>query len=160
MARTVGTAKGRARARAALDRRMTGLRPFASLAVRPQQGWVRALREALGMSAAELGQRMGVTDDAVLKLEASERLGRIRLDTLERAAQALDCELVYALVPRRPLNEMVERQASALVGATLTTVQHTMLLEDHSVPHDVTAEQFREQVREVRDQPGLWTDVF
>ena len=112
------------------------------------------------MSAGELGVRMAVGASAVVKLEANERAHRIRLDSLERAAHALGCEVAYVLVPRRPLDEMVDRQAAAVLRATMTTVGHTMLLEDQAVSDDVTSEQFREQVREVRDQPGLWADVF
>jgi predicted DNA-binding mobile mystery protein A len=126
----------------------------------PTDGWIRTLREALGMSAGELGERMAVGGGAVVKLEASERARRIRLDSLERAAQALGCDVAYVLVPRRPLDEMVDRQATAVVRATMTTVGHSMLLEDQAVSDEVTSEQFREQVHAVRDQPGLWADVF
>lgn len=160
MARTVGTPKARARARAALDRRLDLVRPALPHLQVPTDGWVRTLREALGMSAGELGERMGVGGGAVVKLEASERARRIRLDSLERAAQALGCDVAYVLVPRRPLDEMVDRQATAVVRATMTAVGHTMLLEDQAVSGEMTSEQFREQVRAVRDQPGLWADVF
>jgi predicted DNA-binding mobile mystery protein A len=126
----------------------------------PRDGWIRTLREALGMSAGELGERMGVGPNAVVKLEANERARRIRLDSLERAADALRCDVAYVLVPRRPLEEMVDHQAAAVARATMAAVGHTMLLEDQAVSDDVTSEQFREQAREVRDQPGLWADVF
>ena len=69
---------------------------------RPPHGWARAIREALGMSAAALAARMGTTAGAVTRLEQSEAGDRIRLDTLHRAADALECDLVYLLVPRRP----------------------------------------------------------
>jgi predicted DNA-binding mobile mystery protein A len=70
---------------------------------RPPRGWVRAVREALGMSAAALAARLGTTAGAVTRLEQSEASDRIRLETLRRAADALGCDLVYLLIPRSPL---------------------------------------------------------
>jgi len=126
----------------------------------PRGGWVRTLREALGMSAVELGERLGIGANAVSKMEANESEGRIRLATLARSAEALDCDIVYALVPRRRLDEMVDRQAAASLGVTMVEVGHSMGLEAQGVSQSVTAEQFSEQLREVRDQPGLWADVY
>ena len=74
---------------------------------RPPRGWVRAVRDALSMSAAALAARMGTTAGAVTRLEQSEAADRIRLDTLRRASDALGCDLVYLLVPRRPLTSVV-----------------------------------------------------
>ena len=80
---------------------------------RPPKGWIRAIREALGMSAAALGGRLGVTAGAVTRLEQSEAADRIQLDTLRRTADALGCDLVYLLVPRRPLTTVVRERAPA-----------------------------------------------
>ena len=86
-------------ARRRLDQRLVGL----DLGQRPPRGWVRAIREALGMTTAELGQRMGLTQSRVSQIERSEELGSIRLDTLERTAQALNCQVRYVFVPNEPL---------------------------------------------------------
>src|ERR1700733_2316935 len=77
----------------------------------PPHGWIRAIREALGMSAAGLAARLGITAGAVTRLEQSEAADRIQLDTLRRAADALGCDLVYLLVPRRPLDVGVSDRA-------------------------------------------------
>lgn len=78
---------------------------------RPAEGWVRAIREALGMSELELSARMGVTQQRVSQLQRAEVGGTIQLSTLARAARALNCELVYFLAPTEPLGDMVWRQA-------------------------------------------------
>src|SRR5258708_29177418 len=88
---------------------------------RPARGWVHAIREALGMSAAALAARMGTTAGAVTRLEQSEAADRIRLDTLRRAADALECDLVYLLVPRRPLTAVVRDRAREPPIVTGTT---------------------------------------
>ena len=100
----------RALARRQLDKRLSPLRDTQSLA-RPPRGWIRAIREALGMTSKQLGVRIGVSQPRVTKIEKAEREGSITLDTLRRTAQAMDCQLIYAFVPRRPLHEHVEARA-------------------------------------------------
>lgn len=145
-------------ARRALDRRLATVRDAAPDAAPPRDGWVRAIRESLGMSAEDLGRRMGTVRTSVLRLETTERDGKVRLDTLRRAGDALGCDLVYALVPRRPLEDMVADQARLKADALLTAVGHYMLLEDQQVPADVAREQLDEQIALVADEPGLWRD--
>ena len=69
---------------------------------RPPAGWLRAIREALGMTSGVLAERLGVTASGARKLEQAEAVDAITLGTLRRVAEALDCDLQYALVPRRP----------------------------------------------------------
>ena len=72
-----------------------------------RSSWVRALRQAVGISAVEFARRMGVSTREVFRLEKAEEESRIQLGTLRRAAEALDCELIYALTPKRgTLGEM------------------------------------------------------
>ncbi len=85
-----------------------------ALAARPARGWIRAIRDALGMSSRQLATRMGQSQPAVSQLEHSEVDDRITLATLRRAADALECDLVYALVPRTTLDDTVRRRARSL----------------------------------------------
>src|SRR3984885_14833668 len=110
---------------------------------RPPRGWVRAIREALGMSAATLGARLGTTAGAVTRLEQPGPADRIRLDTLRRAADALGCDLVYLLVPRRPLSAVVRDRARELARRQVAAVQQTMRLEDQATD---TASEMEEQL--------------
>src|SRR5216684_5875804 len=97
-------------ARKQLDKRLARLRPVDEL-VRPQRGWVRAIRDAIGMTAAQLAARMKVSQPRIADLEKAEVDGRLTLNSLERAAEALGCTLVYALVPHRSLEELVQDRA-------------------------------------------------
>src|SRR5690606_6056045 len=126
------TPRDRATARRQIDKRLNALNTPDTL-VRPPRGWVKAIREALGMTAAQLGQRMGVSKQRVLALEKAEPIGSVTLESLERAARALDCRLVYALVPRKPLDELVAERATLLAKKRLKATRHTMALEDQSV---------------------------
>jgi predicted DNA-binding mobile mystery protein A len=139
-------------ARRRLDRRLVGL----DLGQRPPRGWVRAIREALGMTTAELGQRMGLTQSRVSQIERSEELGSIRLDTLERAAQALNCQVHYVFVPNEPLEEMVQRQARLRAQAEVDAVTHTMALEDQVPEPDVLDSLVTEMAERFVDERHLW----
>src|ERR1022692_3606191 len=122
---------------------------------RPPRGWVRAIREALGMSAAVLATRLGTTAGAVTRLEQSEAADRIRLDTLRRAADALGCDLVYLLVPRRPLTAVVRERARELARGQLAAVAQTMLLEDQAT--DQAADLEEQLTRRLIARGGLWS---
>ena len=119
------------RSRELLDSHFSEWQPLRELA-RPPRGWIHAVREALGMSAAALADRLGITSGAVTRLEQSEAAGRARLETLRRAADALGCDLVYLLVPRRPLTAVVRDRARELARLQVAAVEQTMRLEDQA----------------------------
>lgn len=105
----------------------------AALPKRPPAGWLRSIRGALSMSAGTLAKRMGIGERAVRKLEASEKDGTITLATLRRAAEAMNCELQYALVPRRSLQDTLMDRAREVAEAQLGPVEHSMSVEEQSV---------------------------
>ena len=122
---------------------------------RPPKGWIRAIREALGMSAAALAGQLGVTAGAVTRLEQSEAADRIQLDTLRRAADALGCDLVYLLVPRRPLTAVVRERASRLAHAQIAAVERNMRLEDQAT--GATGGMEDQLTEELIERGGLWS---
>ena len=124
----------------------------------PHGGWVGAIREALAMPRKDLAVRMRVAESTVARLEASERAGTVQLDTLRRAADALGCDLVYALVPRRRLEDMVQVQARAQAAKVLAVVQHTMLLEDQLPQQSALQRMLEDAATEQVDRPGLWNE--
>src|SRR5882724_4913718 len=99
----------------------------------PVRGWIKAVREALGMTTAQLAKRLNVKQPTVVRLQQSEAKGTIELATLRRVAAALDCTLVYALVPNRPLEKMVRDQARLFARRRRAPVEHSMLLEGQKV---------------------------
>jgi predicted DNA-binding mobile mystery protein A len=143
------------RGRELLDTHFAEWQPLRDIA-RPPHGWVRAVREALGMSAAVLAARLGVTAGAVIRLEQSEAADRIRLDTLRRAADALGCDLVYLAVPRRPLTMVVRERARQLAHYQVAAVEQTMRLEDQET--GATKEIEDQLTRRLLERGGLWTN--
>lgn len=105
----------------------------AQLSARPRSGWVRAIRESLGMSAAAFARRLGMTPVGVRKLESAEASDAITLASLRKLAQALDCELQYALVPRNSLQQQVRDRAEMVAQERFRPIAHSMALEDQAV---------------------------
>lgn len=110
----------------------------------------------MGMSGVELAARMGVGQSTITDIERSERAGAIKLETLRRAADALDCEVVYFLVPRTSLEDAVRAQARRRALHHLRRVGHHSRLEDQSVDEDGTHAQLEELTTRFVDRRGLW----
>ena len=108
--------------------------PNPETAVPPRGGWVRAIREALGMTQAQLGVRAGISRQSVQDFERAEADRRITLDSLDRLARAMACRVAYALVPEGgTLDDLRERRADALAEAMLQPTDHSMKLEAQGV---------------------------
>lgn len=141
-------------ARAVLDRRLAELPSAVSYAA-PRSGWIRGIRDALGMTGADLAARMGITGASVRSLEEKERSGGIRLSSLQRAAQAMDCTLVYAFVPNTSLQETVEQQARKVLAQQQNRARQTMALEAQEAEVVPYAEDAR--LRSIIDSSTLWS---
>lgn len=103
--------------------------PSRQAGLRPTGGWIRAVREALGMTNQQLAKRTGRTPQTTLALQSREAAGTIQLDSLREMADALGCDLVYALVPRKPLHAMLDERARFVAHETLRRTGHSMDLE-------------------------------
>ncbi|MGC2162427.1 MAG: hypothetical protein WA634_10985 [Silvibacterium sp.] len=114
-----------------LDRMVQPLR--ALKLPRPQKGWIRALREAMGVSYAELGERLQASRSLAAQQEKAEVEDRITLKSLRTCADALNCDLVYAFVPRGvSVEETLAARARAAASQTVRRVEHSMALEDQA----------------------------
>lgn len=114
-----------------LDRALAPLR--SANAPRPPKGWIRAIREALGLSSAELAERMKTNRSLIVQQEKAEADDRITLKSLRAFANALDCDLVYAFVPRAGnLQDLVDARARAAAKTNVLGVEHSMALENQA----------------------------
>jgi predicted DNA-binding mobile mystery protein A len=141
-----------------LDERFRKAGPIKRGLVRPPHGWIKAIRQALGMSAAQMGRRLGISQPSVAALERSEELNRIQLDSLQRAAAALNCSLVYALVPNDSLEAMVKKRARAVAAKHLREVERSMALEDQAVSDPEERERQLEELADEVDKRMLWEE--
>lgn len=140
--------------------------PAAGFAEPPRDGWIAAIRKALKMTMRQYAARLGVSASNVVRLEQRERDGTISLGVLRRAADALDADLVYAVVPRRSspatasdhlLDALIEARARVVAAAELRRIGQTMLLEDQSVrPADFEAQLNARAAQLVKEPRRLW----
>jgi predicted DNA-binding mobile mystery protein A len=144
-----------AQSRTKLDKRFEQMGPISRYDA-PLRGWIRAIREALGMTTMQLGNRLGVKQPSVMAMEKSEARGSIELATLRRVAEALDCTLVYALVPNKTLEASVRDRARAFERRRREPIEHSMRLEGQSVKGKNVEARLDEVVRETN--PRLFWD--
>ena len=110
----------------------------------PQGGWIRTVREALGMNARQLAARVGVRVSTLLGAEKNEVAGTITMNQLKRIAAAMDCELRYVLIPREPLRSQVERRAEQLANEGVASVAHSMAAQAQDAGEDFWEAQIAE----------------
>lgn len=99
----------------------------------PKKGWIREIRESLGMKRPTLAKRLFLDPSTIARLEQSEAKKTITLQSLERLAEALECDLSYVLVPRRPLSKILEERAKKVIKKEEEAIEHTMALEGQGV---------------------------
>lgn len=144
-------------ARQRIDERLVALRPEDRFAP-PPKGWIRAIRDALGMTGVQLAARMKVRPQTVEALEKSEASGSIQISSLRRAAEALDCTLVYVLVPKKSLEEAVNERARKIAIRDLRRVAHTMKLESQETGDTSTEKRIESYIRTVLNDRDLWNE--
>ncbi len=126
----------------------------------PSKGWIRAIRNSLGMSRRQLANRLDLSVSRIQRLEQDEVSGAVTLKTMRRTAQAMDCVFVYGVIPATSLDEILQKQALKKAKQYLQGVSHTMALEAQSLDDqanqemlDVLAEQLiNESIRKLWDE--------
>jgi predicted DNA-binding mobile mystery protein A len=150
----------KALARKHLDRRLAPLREADDL-VRPPRGWIKAIREAIGMTTGQLAERTGVSQSRIPRIEQGEVNGSVTLKTLRAIAEGMDCRLVYALVPKEPLEDMLFKRAGQIADRQLARTHQTMRLENQALQGDdlknerqrLIGELLRGDARRLWDEP-------
>ena len=147
----------RKRARDRLDERLLVLKPEDRF-LAPPKGWIRAIRDALGINGVQFARRLGVRPQSVEALEKSEAEGTIQLKTLRRAAETLDCTLVYALVPNTSLAGIIDARARKIAMRDLGRVAHTMKLEAQGTGDADLEARINAYISDVLTERDLWQE--
>ncbi len=126
----------------------------------PPEGWVKAIRTALNMSADTLAKRIGVTQSAVTQFEASEVAETITLSSLKKLARGLECDLVYALVPKTSLADVMKEQALRRARSMVNSVSVSMDLEDQSISGQEQERRVEKITRDLLASPStdFWSE--
>ena len=126
----------------------------------PLEGWIKLIRSALGMTTYQLARRLGINQSRIIKMEAAAKNHTIKLETLARVAGAMDCELVFAFVPKTSLKNTIECQAKAIAEKEVNYISHSMHLENQAVNEHELQEEIDERIQQLLNGPAnrLWED--
>jgi len=124
----------------------------------PRDGWIKEIRTAIGMRNSQLAKRIGKSISTVAAFQRNEARGAITLNSLRKVADALNCEVVYALVPRESLGKTVNDRLRQKAAEKVGRVGRTMALEAQTVNQAQANQQVDDLVQKWRLQtpPDLW----
>lgn len=95
--------------------------------------WSKYVRNALGMTGSQLAKRLGIAQNSLSALEKREIEGRLTLNKLREMANAMECDLVYSFIPRKPIEDIVTDQARRKAQKSITQSNTHMSLENQKV---------------------------
>ena len=146
-------------ARKQLDATLKTFRPSLNVAV-PPKGWIRAIRDVLGMNGRQFADRLDVTRQRSDQIENEECVGSLTLKAMRRIAESLNCVFVYSLVPRTSLEDIVRNQAKNVATKQLAWADHTMSLEGQALDPEENRKVLIDMIEElVKNLPAnLWDD--
>jgi len=132
---------------------------------RPARGWLKAIRGALGINTRQLAKRCGVQHSSILRIEKNETQDTVSIESLKKMASAMNCQLVYAIVPKigyNSLEKIIDHQAELLAHRLIKKARHTMQLEAQGISARETKNQIRELVSELKDKMDsrIWEQDF
>ena len=127
----------------ALDKKTSELKSVNNIVPRGS-GWINTVREAIGMTASQLAVRLGVTQPRITKMESNE--DNLKLSTMKKAAEAMNCEFVYYFKPKTTFQNLVEEQAQKKAAEILKTVNVNMALEDQEISTDEAVKDFADDL--------------
>ncbi len=110
----------------------------------PPQGWIKTLREFLGMTTSQFAKKIGVTQPRVINIEKNEK--NLKISTMEKIADSLNCEFVYMLVPREKIDDILYKKARQKALKILNKVNQNMQLEDQLAKTDELLEDLIEEL--------------
>ncbi len=146
-------------AREQLDNTLKQFESLKNIAA-PNKGWIRAIRNVIGMTGNQLANRLNINKQRVSRIEHDEKLGRVKIETLRKVADALDCVFVYSFVPRDSLEKMVKEQAELIAKKRMAKSNQMMRLEKQELSKEEKEKVLQELINEIVDTmpKSLWDE--
>ena len=146
-------------AREQLDTALRRFEPLKSIAP-PNKGWIRAIRDAIGMTGEQLANRLNINKQRVSRIEHDEKLGKVKIETLRNVADALDCVFVYSFVPRTTLEQAVREQAEVIAKKRMARSNQLMRLEKQELSKDEKNKALQNLIDEITETmpKSLWDE--
>lgn len=135
-----------------LNKKMASYTSLKQVAM-PPTGWIKAIRNALGMSMQQLGNKLSITKQSILEIEQREKDGTITLKSLKEVAKALDMQLVYGFVPNDgSLDALIDRKAKDLARQIVLRTSNTMKLEDQQNSNQRIVNAIQERANAIKNE--------
>lgn len=128
------------------------------MVARPQGGWIRFIREALGMSSRALAQRLKISAPSMSETEKAELDESITMKKLRKVADEMNCDLVYYFLPREEISQMIQKQAEHVARQKIADMTHSMELEGQAVKESFVKDQFEREVERLKHSKKLWDE--
>jgi predicted DNA-binding mobile mystery protein A len=146
-------------AREQLNETMKNLESLKAMSA-PRKGWIRAIRDTLGMTGEQLAKRLGVNQQRVARIEQDEVLGKVTLNTMQNAAEAMDCVFVYGVVARDDIEQIVKKQAEVVAQKRMARSNQMMRLEKQELSEIEKSKAMQDLVDEIVEAmpKSLWDE--
>ena len=116
----------------------------------PPIGWIRAIRNGIGMSMEQLGRKLSITKQGVMDIEKREMEGAITIKAMQEIAKAMDTKFVYGFVPNTgSLEQMIETRALEIAKTIVQRTSTTMKLEDQVNSKERIEKAIKERATEI-----------
>ena len=124
----------------------------------PRKGWIRAIRDTLGMTGEQLAKRLNVNQQRVARIEQDEVLGKVTLNTMQNTAEAMDCIFVYGVIARDDLERIVRRQAEVVAKKRMARSNQMMRLEKQELSEKEKSKAMQNLIDEIVETmpKSLW----
>jgi predicted DNA-binding mobile mystery protein A len=116
----------------------------------PPIGWIKAIRNGIGMSMQQLGKKLSITKQGVMDIEKREKEGAITIKSMQEIAKAMDMKLVYGFIPNKgSLEQMIETRAIEMAKKIVERTSNTMKLEDQANSKERIEKAIKERASEI-----------
>ena len=116
----------------------------------PPTGWIKAIRNSIGMSMEQLGKKLSITKQGVMDIEKREKEGAITIKSMQEIAKAIDMQFVYGFVPvAGSLDQMIEMRALEIAKTIVQRTSTTMKLEDQVNSKERIEKAIKERAAEI-----------
>lgn len=142
-----------------IDEKLAPLKQFADSGI-PPAGWIRTIREALGMTTQQMADRTGFDQPRISRLERAEKDGNLRLSSLQKIARGLGMRFVYGFVGEKTLEQLVRDQAQKIALKRLERLDKTMVLELQGLPEEEKQKAIKDLIDKilVEEPKDFWNE--
>ena len=141
-----------------IDRKLIKFKELDDMVI-PPKGWIYSIRKALNMSMRQLGNKMGITPQAVKDIENREESGSVSIRILKKAGDALDMKFVYGYIPKsHSLENMIEERANGIARQIVHRTSVSMNLENQKIADERIEKAIQEKAEDLMNKlPGyIW----